>query len=192
MKMLRIYIDFKSPAACLAMAPTFVLAQKLGLTFEYLPFRTRQSAIPAPKSEETKGETHRRVRALAQREMHLKYAVLQGTEMKFRDEPGETDMALAALLYAQSLPEKFMQAAFAAYWAGPQNLNDTAVVKALLDGAGHDASSFDARKYLAELDAVGQEAEALGVIDTPAYVIDGQIFIGREHLPWLETLLTGP
>lgn len=189
--MLRIYIDFKSPAACLAMAPTFALAQKLGLTFEYLPFRTRQSAIPEQKSDETKGETHRRVRALARRDTHLKYAALQGTSMTFRDEPGETDVALAALLCVQPSPEKFMQAAFAAYWAGQQNLNYASVIKDLLGSAGYDASTFDAEKHLAERDAVQQEAEDLGVIDTPAYVLDGQIFIGREHLPWIEALLTG-
>ncbi len=140
MKMLRIYIDFKSPAACLAMAPTFALAQRLGQTFEYLPFRSPQWPIPEQKSEETKGETHRRVRALARRDMHLKYAALQGTEMNFREEPGETDMALAALLYAQPSPEAFMQTALAAYWAGPQNLNDASVVEALLNSAGYDAS----------------------------------------------------
>lgn len=189
MKMLRIYIDFKSPAACLAMAPTLALSQKLGQAFEYLPFRTREAAIPEQKSEETKGETHRRVRALARRETHLKYAALQGTSMRFREGSVETDMALATLLYVQPSPEKFIQTAFAAYWTGQQNLNDASVVEALLNSAGYDASSFDAGKYLADLDTIQQEAEDMGIIDTPAYFIDGQIFIGREHLPWIEAML---
>lgn len=189
--MLRIYIDFKSPAAFLAMKPTLALQEKLGLTLEFLPFRTSQWAIPDEKNEETRGEAHRRVRALARRDTHLKYAALQDTPMTFRDEPGETDAALAALLLVQSAPEKFISSAFAAYWTGQADLNDASVVRSLLDGRGYDASAFDVEKHLAELATVQQEAEEIGIIDTPAYVIDGQIFVGREHLPWLETLLIG-
>lgn len=189
--MLRIYIDFKSPAAFLAMKPTLALQEKLGLTLEFLPFRTSQWAIPDEKNEETRGEAHRRVRALARRDTHLKYAALQGAPMTFRDEPGETDAALAALLHVQSSPDKFISAAFAAYWTGQADLNDPAVVRALMEAGGCDPSEFDLEKRLAELEAVQRDAEEVGIIDAPAYVIDGQIFIGREHLPWLEAALNG-
>ena len=42
---------------------------------------------------------------------------------------------------------------------------------------------------LTELEAMQLTSEELGVVDTPAYVIDGQVFIGREHLPWVRELL---
>lgn len=187
--MMRIYIDFKSPAALLAMKPTLALSERLGQTFEYLPFRTSQFAIPEKKNEETRGETHRRVRALARRDTYLKYAAIQGTEMKFQDEPGKSDLALAALLFAKTSPIAFMEAAFRACWSARKDLNDPDVVAALLSASGHDASGFDAEKSLGDLQKVHQDAEDIGIIDTPAFVIGAQIFIGREHLPWIETLL---
>jgi 2-hydroxychromene-2-carboxylate isomerase len=187
--MMRVYIDFKSPAALLALKPTLALSQKLGQTFEYLPFRTSQLMIPAQKVDETKGETHRRVRALARRDTHLKYAAIQGTEMKFQDEPGNSDLALAALLFAKVSPITFMEAAFNACWSAAKDLNDPDVVAALLSASGHEASEFDAEKSLGDLQKVHQDAEDNGIIDTPAFVIDVQTFIGREHLPWIETLL---
>lgn len=190
MNMLRIYIDFKSPAALLAMKPTRALAQRLGQTFEFLPFRTSQPPVPGKKDEETKGETHRRVRALARRATHLKYAAIQDTEMKFPDEPGQCDLALAALLYAQPSPDKFIEAAFRAYWSEGQDLNHPDVIEKLLTTSGYDASGFEPEKYLEDLVKVHRKAEEIGIIDTPAYIIDGQIFIGREHLPWIKTLMT--
>lgn len=182
--MMRIYIDFKSPAALLAMEPTLALSEKLGLRFEYLPFRTSQFPIPEEKPEETRGETHRRVRAIARRNTYQKYAAIQGTDLKFPNEPGETDLALAALLYVQPSPDKFIKAAFSAYWSEGQDLNDRDLVHRLLSAEG-----FGADKYLGELEQIYQEAEEIGIIDAPTYVVDGQIFLGREHLPWIETLL---
>lgn len=187
--MMRIYIDFKSPAALLAMKPTLALSARLGVTFEYLPFRTAQFKVPKESAGETRGESHRRVRALARRDTHLKYAAIQGTPMKFPGAPGVSDLAMAALLYVGSEPVKYMEAAFNAYWKEGQDLNDQSVVNGLLGDQGYDASGFDPERYLEEFAKVHHEAEEIGIIDTPAYVTDGHIFVGREHLPWVETLL---
>jgi len=186
---LTIYIDFKSPASYLALKPTLQLLGEFDVETCWLPYRTSQRRLPEARPNETRGETHIRVREIARRDIHEKYAAIQGTPINFRDDPGQTDMALAALLHVSSDPTDFIAAAFRAYWLENLDLNDAKVVTGLLDQHGHDVSGFDQRALLDELDSQQIPIEELGVVDTPAYVHGGQIFIGREHMPWLRELL---
>ena len=39
-------------------------------------------------------------------------------------------------------------------------------------------------------DAIGEEAEAIGVFGVPMYILDGELFWGREHLPLIRQKLT--
>ena len=98
MKTLRVYIDFKSPAAYLAFKPTLALAERKDLTLDWQPIRTRQQPVPAEAADEDRGTTHRRVRAQARRDTHLFYAQVQGVPMRFPTGAfPETDLALACL-----------------------------------------------------------------------------------------------
>lgn len=187
--MLKFYIDFKSPAAYLAMKPTLLLIEKYGLAVTWRPYKTVQHAVPPRRSTDQKPEIHRRVRAIARRDAHLLYAGVQGIPMTFPQPPGETDLALAALTLIDSSPTAYVQAAFTAYWADGVNLNDHAVVSRLLEQTGYDASLLTDLDVEAILAQAQETALADGVVDTPAYVIDEQVFIGREHLPWVEELI---
>ena len=69
--MLTIYVDFKCPASCLALDPVLALTAETGIDARWLPFSTRPFTIPAEKPDETVGERHRRVRAIARRDVHL-------------------------------------------------------------------------------------------------------------------------
>ena len=185
-----VYIDFKSPTAYLALKPTLAMAEELGVTPRWLPIRTRQRAVAAPSEHETKSETHFRVRETQRHNMHLHYAALQQTPMRFRDDPGETDLSLAALLFAGPDHVAFIENAFSAYWATDDDLNDPATVMRLLTDSGLDPAQFDPETYLARLESHLEQAAQDRVIDAPAYLLAGQIFIGREHLPWIREILT--
>ena len=191
MTVLTIYIDFKSPAAYLAMKPTLALIEKHALDVDWRPFKTVQQSVPPEEPTDQKPEIHRRVRALARRNTHLTYADVQGVPMNFQDPPGVTDLALAALTDVAGSPVDFIQAAFKAYWVDGADLNDPQVVAALLTDSGHDAHLLDG----IELETVLAEAQARahedGVVDAPGYVIGDQVFIGREHLPWVISLIRG-
>ena len=43
---LRLYIDFKSPGAYLAVTPSLKLAEEFGLTVDWRPINTRQEELP--------------------------------------------------------------------------------------------------------------------------------------------------
>jgi 2-hydroxychromene-2-carboxylate isomerase len=67
-------------------------------------------------------------------------------------------------------------------------------VDGVLTGIGVEPRAFrdfaagDGPRQLAALQA---ELEALGLHTVPAYLIGGEPFLGRQHLPMVEWLLTG-
>ena len=190
MPTLECYIDFKAPAAYLALQPTLELQQQLNLTLLWHPYQTRQSAIPAPLAQETPAQSHIRVRAEARQRVHLKYAALRGIGMHFPTQPGNCDLALAAMYVATNNPALYCRLAFEAYWVHQQDLSELTLIENLLRTSGHDPQTFNAGDRLAQLYAAQTPTEERGVVDAPAYIFADQVFIGREHLPWLRELLS--
>ncbi len=189
---LAIYIDFKNPASYLALKPTCAMLERLGTGARWLPFHTSEETVPRRKAEETRGESHRRVRALSRRGTHLLYAQVQGIEMQFRDDPGRTEACLAALAWLNESPRTdplpFIAAAFARYWVRGEDLDDPENVEALWaeNVSGH---SLDLARGRAALERIREDASAHRVFHAPAYLLGEQLFLGREHLPWIESML---
>jgi 2-hydroxychromene-2-carboxylate isomerase len=185
--MLSVYLDFKSPRAYLAMSPTLALVERLSLEVDWKPFRVVERDVPKLGKEETVGESHRRVGAESQRQLAIKYAAHQGLELKFPETPGITDLALGVMSAIDGYRLPYIQAAFDAYWSAHADLDNPAVVQSILDksGASLTINLEDAR---ALLETAQDQAEEVGIVGAPAYVIAEQIFVGREHLPWIEEL----
>lgn len=185
--MLTVYLDFKSPAAYLAIAPTLALVERLNLSIDWKPFRAIERDVPKLGQEETVGERHRRVRAASQRALAVKYAAHQGIDLNFPPKPGATDLALGVLARIEGDPLPFIRGAFNAYWEAHADLDDMAVVHALLieSGVRFNGSLADARSVL---ELAQEQAEEAGIVGVPAYVVEDQLFVGREHLPWIEEL----
>lgn len=189
MKPLRIYIDFKSGPAYLAMQPTLALLAHKGIAADWLPFDSRLPDAKPARAGESRGETHLRVRQEQRRQTCLKYAAIQDIPMRYPDWPSDTRCALAALLHVRDNPLRFIEAAFAAYWRDNLDLDDAGVVADLLRHSGNDKDGFDPAAYADALELNQQQAEALGVFDTPMFLVGEEFFLGREQLPWIETLL---
>lgn len=181
--MLTIYIDFKSADSYLALKPSLSLAERLDLDVEWRPFRSVPRELPASSPDRRRTELHHRVRTAARRREQQTYARHQGLELRFRDPEGSSDLALGVLAALEGPPLSFVRRAFEAYWSEGANLDDEAEVSRLID----DPRALSlAREAL----AVAQEAaERAGIVDAPAYVVHGQIFVGRQHLPWVEELV---
>ena len=144
---LKLYIDFKSPGAYLAVTPSLKLAEEFGLTVDWRPINTRQEELPpepthsdaANEEPEDRGATHRRVRALARRQTHELYAHLRDIPLRFPQEVGCTDLALATLAALDEpaeIKDRFVELAFESYWVKGDNRNDPTVVTGLLEQVG--------------------------------------------------------
>jgi len=185
--MLTIYIDFKSPASYLALEPTLAMARETGVAIDWLPFSVRALSVPEEQENESVGDRHRRVRAAAQRDIHLHYAAVQGLDMHFAKTPAGSDAALAALAVMDGDPDPFLRAAFAAYWTDQADLADEGVVAALLQSVGIDQPDW--KSAHAKTASIRDHAEQSGIFEAPSYRIADQLFLGREHLPWIKSLI---
>ena len=185
--MLTIYIDFKSAASYLALNPTLALIEETGIEARWLPFSSRPFTIPEEIPDETVGERHRRVRAIAQRDAHLHYAAVQKIELQFSNNPKGSETALAALAVLDSDPVPFIRSAFKAYWADEADLGDENIVAELLQNCGCETPNWS--NAMAALQAIRENAEEQKVFETPTFLIEDQIFLGREHLPWIRSII---
>ena len=185
--MLTVYIDFKCPASYLALEPTVALAERLGLILAWRPYRTHEWDIPGQGVDREVARSHHRVRAEARRATHIRYARLRGLELTFPPAPRESDLALGVLCQLTGDPVDYIRAAFAAYWESHLDLDAEEVVGELIRSSGVSPGGM-LSSARAALDRAQAHAEAAGVVDAPAYVIDGEVFVGRQHLPWIEEL----
>ncbi|HTT78374.1 MAG TPA: DsbA family protein, partial [Stellaceae bacterium] len=81
---------------------------------------------------------------------------------------------------------------FERFWKRELDIEDAAVVAGVLGEAGADPTGV--ADYLAgegrrEVAGVSRAAEAHGVFGVPSFVLDGELFWGREHLPDIRNLL---
>ena len=185
--MLDVYIDFKSPGSYLALEPTLALAKRTGIELQWRPFKTHERDIPNQGTDETLAMTHHRVRTQSLRDTHIKYANLRGIDLRFPPVVNQTDLALGVLSEIRGDPISFIMAAFAAYWDTHQDLNANTIVSGIISSSGVSHSG-DLTGALASFQAAQAQAEALDIVNAPGYVIDQQLFIGRQHLPWIERI----
>lgn len=186
--MLTVFIDFNSPASYLAIEPTLQLVKRLGIELRWKPFRTTLQPIPKEVPNESQGQSHRRVRALARQQTHIHYAKLQGIELKFPFAPSRTDLALGVLAQCSKNPENFIRKAFYVYWHNHFDLNDADTVREIIEQC-ENIGDINIPQALHSLESAQKFAENACIIDAPAYMIGEQLFIGREHLPWIEEIL---
>lgn len=187
--MLTVYIDFKSPASYLALAPTMRLIDELSVPVRWRPFSTREREQPDNQRGSAVAASHFRVRSASRRAMYSHYAQLQDLPLHWPPAGAGSDLALGVLALADEVPREFLKAAFESYWVRHEDLDDIDVLRRLIAPLPLEMpTAGDAllREALAEAQAA---AEAAGVVEAPAYVVENQLFIGREHLPWIRELL---
>lgn len=187
--MLELYIDFKCPASYLALKPSLDLAAKRGADIHFKAFNSKQISIPVHKDKESKSETHIRVRAEQNQNIHEHYAKLQGLELSFPEEPGETLPALVLLANWHGDPLPFIHEAFAAYWQKGEDLSSFETVQIIASKAGKQLTKKDLQSYCASFKEEMLNQENGPVFTTPTYLVADQVFVGRENLPWIAEIL---
>jgi 2-hydroxychromene-2-carboxylate isomerase len=196
-----IYSDYKSPYAYLAVGPAYQLAEDFGLALEWRPYTLD---IPAYLGEAQVDETGAVVHA--ERNAHQwrrvkysymdcrRYAGRQGLTILGPRKIFDSRVVNTATLYAQAQDKlrPFHDMAFERFFRRELEAEDPRAVAALLRETGVDADGFvdyQAGPGRAELERIQREAEGMGVFGVPTFVLDGEIFWGREHLPLIREFL---
>jgi len=196
---LAVCVDFRNPHAWLAVEPTRALEARLGAAFDWLPLAVPPLLRPTPECDgDDRAARHRRFRARYFENDLRRYAEARGLGPGDPYHAPDTGLAALALLYVRAkAPQRggvFAERVFALVWQLAVDVAEPEAVDAALTHAGVDPRGFrdfaagDGPRQLAALQA---ELEALGLYTVPAYLIGGEPFLGRQHLPMIEWLLTG-
>ena len=194
MSTLTVYTDYKSPYAYLAKDPTYQLARETGVELDWRPYTLDIPSYLGSAEVDESG------RVLAEnRDAHQwrkvkysymdcrRYANLRGLTLRGTRKIFDSSIANIAMMYALAAGAltPFHDVVFERFWRRELDIEDPAVVARVLAECGVDPAGFAG--YLAgpgraEHDSLRAEAEAMGVFGVPTYVLDGEIFWGREHL----------
>ena len=187
MTVLTIYIDFKSPESYLAFHQTVIFAKENNLNISWKPFLTKRRTTPLLKKNETKGETHLRIREEHKKSVNLKYAKILNLAMKYPQNENQSDLALSLLPKLNGDTKDYIALAFRYFWQHNFDLNDRDTVIELLKASKTDTEVLDDEENLIQTLTHDTElAKQSGVMATPTYELEGDLFLGREHLPWIK------
>jgi 2-hydroxychromene-2-carboxylate isomerase len=201
-----VYTDYKSPYAFLAKDLAYQLERDTGVRLDWLPYvldipsflgSARLDEAGKVVEEERNAHQWRRVKYSymdCRRQARKRGLVIRGTTKIW-----DTMLASCGMLYAKRQGDdvfrRYHDTVSERFWKRDLDIEDIAVIAAVLAEAGADTAGFAAYardEGPAEVHAISRAAEAAGVFGVPTFVIDGELFWGREHLPDIpEMLATG-
>ena len=200
-----LYIDYKSPYAFLAKDPAYALAEELGVTIDWLPYTLHipdflGSATLGPDGEviEEQRTPHQWRRVRYSYMDARRYANLRGLTLRGPQKIWDSSLASMGLLWVKRHGEaqlrRYHDVVFERFWKRELDIENPAVIASVATEAGAETSGLIAwmeGEGRAEHDRVRVEAEALGVFGVPTFVVDGELFWGREHLELIRMRITG-
>lgn len=200
-----VYLDVKSPYALVAYGPTLALEVQLGLRFDWRPLTLN---IPSYLGSATKregqvvsseGRSDRTWRAIRYSYLDARrYAERQGLVLKGTEKIWDSRLVNTAMLWvaevARDRVASFLHAVYPPFWRRELDIEKIRVVEECLNNAGVTSSGFQAffeGKGGALHDQLQASLHGNGIYGVPTYVLGGEVFHGREHLPYLRWALSG-
>lgn len=195
---LTVCIDFKNPLAYLAKDPSYVLQQQHAIAIDWQPLLAARMLPPqAASKDDNRGQRHRRYRAEYMAADILRYAEIKGLQLN--DIYTETDSSLAGigLLWvkqqAGEAQHRYIDLVFERFWRGELDIESLQAMTALLQECG--ATTQGLPGYVSgvgrsQFDQLQIELRQAGVFNVPAYLIEDEIFYGRQHLPMISWILS--
>ena len=200
-----VYTDFKSPYAYLAKDLAYELERDCSVRLQWLPYildipsylgSARVDAAGQVLEESRNAHQWRRVRYSymdCRRQARKRGLVIRGPQKIW-----DSSLAAAGMLFAQRSGDaafrRYHDLVFERFWRRELDIEQVPVIAAALTEAGCDARAFPAwaDEGKAEVAAISKAAEAMGVFGVPTFVVDGEIFWGREHLADIREMLAQP
>jgi 2-hydroxychromene-2-carboxylate isomerase len=197
------YIDYKSPYTYLAKDLAHELERDFGVHLDWLPYvldipsflgSARLDDSGSVIEEQRNPHQWRRVRYSyidCRRQARKRGLVIRGPQKIW-----DSTLAAIGMPYAKrqgsEVLRRYHDITFERFWKRELDIEDPGVIRAVLEEAGADTAGFAA--YVAgegreELEQICRAAEANGVFGVPSFVVDGELFWGREHLPDIRAIL---
>jgi 2-hydroxychromene-2-carboxylate isomerase len=199
-----VYIDFKSPYAYLAKDLAYDLERDFAVRLDWLPYVLDiPSFLGSAQLDETgkvieqdrNAHQWRRVKYSymdCRRQARKRGLVIRGTTKIW-----DTMLASAGMLWAKRQGDKvlrrYVDITFERFWKRELDIEDPQLVSAVLAEAGADTAGFidyARSEGPREVECICREAEEKGVFGVPSFILDGELYWGREHLPDIHEMLS--
>ena len=198
-----LYTDYKSPYAYLVKDPAYALEDSREIELDWRPYTLDIPDYLGSAELDDQGKVVAETRSPHQwRRVRYSYmdvrrqANLRGLTIRGTRKIWNSSLAAVGLLWAKragrEATRRYHDITFERFWRRELDIEDIAVVGAVLAEAGVEASGFAAwaaAEGRKSHDAIRREAEESGVFGVPSFVLEDEIFWGREHLELLETRL---
>jgi 2-hydroxychromene-2-carboxylate isomerase len=202
-RVVTVYIDYKSPYAYLAKDPVYEFERDFAVRIDWLPYvldipsflgSARLDDAGRVIEESRNAHQWRRVRYLymdCRRQARKRGLLIRGPQKIW-----DSTLAACGLIFAKAQDDmvlrRYHDIVFARFWQRELDIEDPAVIAAALCEAGGDTTGL--ALYLAgegprEVDRISRAAEAAGIFGVPSFVVGGEQFWGREHLPDIREML---
>ena len=184
--MLKVFVDFTCPGSYLAREPTLEFIDSHQIETTWHLFQNWDRDLPQAGADADTVLSHEHARQASIRRTHEHYAALRGLDLRLNESKPDAALALGVLAQLCGGCRSFVDAAFDAYWQEGVDINDVACVERLLSNANASNPSLDFGDSLNALSQAQDAAEEMGVVAAPAYLLNGELFVGRQHFPLLE------
>ena len=198
-----VYIDYKSPYAYLAKDLAYELQRDFAVRLDWLPYDLDLADSMGSARVDNSGRVIEEQRTPHQWR-RVKYSYMdcrrqarkRGLVIRGPLKIWDSTLAACGLLFAKAQDEtvlrRYHDIVFARFWQRELDIEDPAVIAAVLGEAGGETARL--ARYLEgegprEVDRISRAAEAAGIFGVPSFVVDGEQFWGREHLPDIRELL---
>ncbi len=201
---LAVYVDLKSPYAFIAIRPTRDMARAVGVEIDWRPFTldipsylgsarlvkgTKKVATASRTAQQWSGVRY------AYRDAR-RYAALTDQTLRGTEKIWDSSLAGIAMLWAKQRGgfDRFIDLAYPAFWKRELDIEDAGVLERTLAAAGVETAGF--REWAegpgrARHDRTNREAFDAGVYGVPTYLVEDEMWFGREHLPRVAWILGG-
>lgn len=193
-KSLTVCVDFKSAGAYLAVQSTIAMARDAGIDLQWRIIHTPALREPIdPGAKPDRGTLHKYTRGRYVVDDLQRYAA---HELDGLHDAQRSDFAGAGLLWVidkQGDADAYITAVFARFWLQRENIDSVAAIGEVLAGLDIEVTGFaefvDAAGT-AQAQTQREDMAGQGVTFSPTYLLDGEPFQGRQHLPLLRSLMT--
>lgn len=199
-----VYIDFKSPYAYLAKDLAYELERDFPVRLDWLPYVLDIPSFLGSARLDEAGQVieqnrnphqWRRVKYSymdCRRQARQRGLVIRGTTKIW-----DTTTAASGMLWAKrqgdQVLRRYLDITFERLWKRELDIEDAAVVMAVLTESGADTGGFmdyARSEGPEEVARVCRAAEEQGVFGVPSFILDGELYWGREHLPDIREMLS--
>ena len=202
---LEVYIDFKSPYAFIAMDATFELEEEFGFEIDWYPLTLNIGSYLGTAKKDDSGRMKENNRSpkqwLAVKYAYKdarRYAELRGLTLKGTHKIWDSSLAAIGLLWAKrqgrDCTKNYINDSYDRFWKRELDIEEPRVILAQLERAGCQKKGFNdflLREGRDQHDLLQDEILDLGYYGVPTYVIDDEVYFGRQHLPRVRWHLDG-